>query len=198
MHGSDTRPIIADTPPPYHYPFLRQGHSLSFPKVIALPPPRSFHPPHQGYFLSSLRLLHSPSPKSLPTPPLRPLYPEALTGLKTTHGRSSKKPTVGRDDDLQWVASATYHRSLLGYPWRGQKARKKGVLESGRSDTILPLCFRKVSPSSSPKANHLKIPAFLVVLLTIVRSFIKTKTLHATIRSLDSIPRTYPDLCRLP
>ena len=35
MHGSGSRPIIADSPPPYHYPFLRQGHSLSFPKVIA-------------------------------------------------------------------------------------------------------------------------------------------------------------------
>jgi len=35
MHGLGTHPIIADTTPPYHYPFLRQGHSLSFPKVIA-------------------------------------------------------------------------------------------------------------------------------------------------------------------
>ena len=34
----------------------------------------------------------------------------APKGQKTTHGRSSKKPTVGRDDDLQWVAKATYCR----------------------------------------------------------------------------------------
>ncbi len=33
---------------------------------------------------------------------------------KGPYGRSSKKPTVGRHDDLQWVASATYRRSLLG------------------------------------------------------------------------------------
>ena len=82
MYGSGTLPIIADVPPPYYFRALRQGHSLSFPKVIALPPLRSFYLPHQGYFLPSLRLLHSPPPKSLSTPPLRPLYPEALTGLK--------------------------------------------------------------------------------------------------------------------
>lgn len=82
MHGSGTHPIIADAPPPYYFRALRQDHSLPFTKVIALPPPRSFHLPHQDYFLPSLRLLHSPPPKSLPTPPLRPLYPEALTGLK--------------------------------------------------------------------------------------------------------------------
>ena len=36
----------------------------------------------------------------------------APKGQKTTHGRSSKKPTVGRLDDLQWVAKTTYH----GFP----------------------------------------------------------------------------------
>ena len=101
----------------------------------------------------------------------------------TTYRGSPQRPTIG----LFW-----------GIPGEGEKARKKGELESGESNAILPLYFRTVSPSSSLKANHLKIPAFLVVLLTIVRSFIKTKTLHATIRSLDSIPRTYPDLCCLP
>ena len=35
-------------------------------------------------------------------------------GQKTTYGRSSKKPTVGRLTDLPWVARTTYHRSLLG------------------------------------------------------------------------------------
>ena len=34
----------------------------------------------------------------------------APKGQKTTYGRSSKKPTVGRDDDLLWVAKATYRR----------------------------------------------------------------------------------------
>ena len=34
----------------------------------------------------------------------------APKGQKTPHGRSSKKPTVGRLDDLQWVAKATYRR----------------------------------------------------------------------------------------
>ena len=82
MHSLGTHPIIADASPPYDFRTLRQDQSLPFTKVIALPPPRSFHLPHQGYFLPSLRLLHFPPPKSLPTPPLRPLYPEGLTGLK--------------------------------------------------------------------------------------------------------------------
>ena len=33
-------------------------------------------------------------------------------GQKTTHGRSPKKPTVGREDDLQWVVDAIYPRSF--------------------------------------------------------------------------------------
>ena len=33
-------------------------------------------------------------------------------GQKTTHGRSSKKPTVGRRCDLPWVVETTYSRSL--------------------------------------------------------------------------------------
>ncbi len=33
---------------------------------------------------------------------------------KTTYGRSSKKPTVGRKDDPQWVASTTYCGFLNG------------------------------------------------------------------------------------
>ena len=35
-------------------------------------------------------------------------------GQKGMHGRSPKKPTVGREDDLQWVASATYRRFYFG------------------------------------------------------------------------------------
>ena len=31
-------------------------------------------------------------------------------GEKTTHGRSSKKPTVGRQCDLPWVGKTTYSR----------------------------------------------------------------------------------------
>ena len=38
----------------------------------------------------------------------------APKGQKTTHGRSSKKPTVGRLDDLPWVAKATYRRFPRG------------------------------------------------------------------------------------
>ena len=32
---------------------------------------------------------------------------------KQPYGRSSKKPTVGRDDDPQWVAETTYRRSVF-------------------------------------------------------------------------------------
>ena len=35
-------------------------------------------------------------------------------GQKGIYGRSSKKPIVGRDDDLQWVALATYSRFYFG------------------------------------------------------------------------------------
>ena len=35
-------------------------------------------------------------------------------GVKATYGRSPKKPTVGRDDDLQWVALTTYCRFYFG------------------------------------------------------------------------------------
>ena len=35
-------------------------------------------------------------------------------GQKTTYGRSSKKPTVGRLTDLPWVAKTTYRRPHLG------------------------------------------------------------------------------------
>ena len=34
-------------------------------------------------------------------------------GQKTTYGRSSLKPTVGRLTDLPWVAKATYRRSFF-------------------------------------------------------------------------------------
>ena len=35
-------------------------------------------------------------------------------GQKTTYGRSSKKPTVGRSTDLPWVVKTTYRRSFFG------------------------------------------------------------------------------------
>ena len=35
-------------------------------------------------------------------------------GQKGPYGRSPKKPTVGFEDDLPWVASTTYRRVLLG------------------------------------------------------------------------------------
>ena len=35
-------------------------------------------------------------------------------GQKGIYGRSSKKPTVGRDDDLPWVALAIYCRFYFG------------------------------------------------------------------------------------
>ena len=33
-------------------------------------------------------------------------------GQKGMHGRSPKKPTVGREDDLLWVVDAIYRRSF--------------------------------------------------------------------------------------
>ena len=49
-------------------------------------------------------------------------------GQKTTYGRSSLKPTVGRLTDLPWVAKATYRGSLL----RGSKGSEKdGGKEGG-------------------------------------------------------------------
>ena len=48
-------------------------------------------------------------------------------GQKTTYGRSSKKPTVGRSTDLPWVVKTTYRRSFLG----GARRRCLDGLESG-------------------------------------------------------------------
>ena len=45
---------------------------------------------------------------------LSPLRERASEGgEKTIHGRSSKKPTVGRQCDLQWVGKTTYSRFIL-------------------------------------------------------------------------------------
>ena len=43
---------------------------------------------------------------------MAPSRRELQRGQKTTHGRSSKKPTVGRRCDLPWVVETTYRRSL--------------------------------------------------------------------------------------
>ena len=40
-----------------------------------------------------------------------PLGERLPRGDFATYGRSPKKPTVGRIDDLPWVASTTYRRS---------------------------------------------------------------------------------------
>ena len=50
-------------------------------------------------------------------------------GEKTTYGRSSKKPTVGRIDDLPWVGKATYRRSFF----RSLGKRRERALGSGLS-----------------------------------------------------------------
>ena len=43
-----------------------------------------------------------------------PVFTGLLKGVKTIHGRSPKKPTVGFEDDLPWVASTTYSRFYFG------------------------------------------------------------------------------------
>jgi len=50
-------------------------------------------------------------------------------GKKGPYGRSSKKPTVGRDDDLPWVAETTYSRFFSPPP----RARMTSALERGRT-----------------------------------------------------------------
>ena len=42
------------------------------------------------------------------------LLPHSQWVEKGMHCRSSKRPTVGRLDDLQWVFGAIYGRSFLG------------------------------------------------------------------------------------
>ena len=71
-----------------------------------MPSPRTFLPELAVLFLRSSELL-------------RPLSFYGKRGVlrrgeKGPYGRSSKKPTVGRDDDLPWVASTTYSRFLRG------------------------------------------------------------------------------------
>ena len=88
MHGLHTRPIIADATPPYHYPFLRQGHSLSFPKVIApLLRGRFTFPSRAISLLFKASPFPSPKVASHPTP--QPLVSRGFDGAK-------KRPTVGR------------------------------------------------------------------------------------------------------
>gem|GEM_PF-4470103 len=48
-----------------------------------------------------------------------PLGERLSRGDFATYGRSPKKPTVGRLDDLQWVASTTYRRFFSPPPLRG-------------------------------------------------------------------------------
>ena len=51
------------------------------------------------------------------------LYPK-----KGAYGRSPKKPIVGFEDDLPWVASTTYSRSYLGLSeGRFPSARDEGA-----------------------------------------------------------------------
>ena len=51
------------------------------------------------------------------------LYPQ-----KGTYGRSPKKPTVGFEDDLPWVASTTYSRFYFGLSeGLAPSARDEGV-----------------------------------------------------------------------
>ena len=53
-------------------------------------------------------------------------------GEKTTYGRSSKKPTVGRIDDLPWVGKATYRRSFFRPSEKGRKRALGSGLSMGR------------------------------------------------------------------
>ena len=51
---------------------------------------------------------------------------------KTTYGRSSKKPTVGRIDDLPWVGKATYRRSFFRSVKKGRERELGSGLSTGR------------------------------------------------------------------
>ena len=51
-----------------------------------------------------------------------PLGERLPRGDFATYGRSPKKPTVGRRDDLQWVARTTYSRFLLPPSRRGAES----------------------------------------------------------------------------
>ena len=53
-------------------------------------------------------------------------------GEKTTYGRSSKKPTVGRIDDLPWVGKATYRRSFFRSVEKGRERALGSGLSTGR------------------------------------------------------------------
>ena len=53
-------------------------------------------------------------------------------GKKTTYGRSSKKPTVGRIDDLPWVGKATYRRSFFRSVEKGREKALVSGLSTGR------------------------------------------------------------------
>ena len=49
-----------------------------------------------------------------------------------TYGRSSKKPTVGRIDDLPWVGKATYRRSFFRPSKKGRERALGSGLSTGR------------------------------------------------------------------
>ena len=56
----------------------------------------------------------------------------ARGGEKTTYGRSPKKPTVGRIDDLPWVGKATYRRSFFRPSKKGRERALGSGLSTGR------------------------------------------------------------------
>ena len=74
----------------------------------------------EGYFR---RLF--PRPHEREKAPPRARFQRAFReGQKTTHGRSPKKTTVGRLDDLPYIGQATYCRSFLrGLGWRERKLK---------------------------------------------------------------------------
>ena len=53
-------------------------------------------------------------------------------GEKTTYGRSSKKTTVGRIDDLPWVGKATYRRSFFRPSEKGRERALGSGLSTGQ------------------------------------------------------------------
>ena len=80
-----------------------------------------------------------------------PLEKGAGREQKTTHGRSPKKPTVGRRDDLQWVVETTYSgssmRPTVGRNKERQEARRS-LLELVRREESL--IFSQMSITEAP------------------------------------------------
>ena len=67
-----------------------------------------------------------------------------LEGQKGPYGRSPKKPTVGFEDDLPWVVSTTYRRSLF-YPPEG------GAFPPSADGSQIP----SFSPKNTPDRQNL-------------------------------------------